>query len=153
MKKISCIIIALFASIGILAQNQQAIVKTRGKLDDNGHVIPGRGLSGAFVKIQNGNTHESKANGILSFPVPGGSYSIEKVIYVDSKSQEQYHLVDMDELGRPNNFSSTPKDILVATQYELDEDRLNEEIRTREVLMKNYRKRQTYASFNARNRV
>ena len=142
MRKLLTISVVLFAATALWAQNQQAIVKTRGKLDDNGNVIPGRGLSGAFVKILDGNTHESKAEGLLSFPVPGGKYSIEKVTYVDNTSQEQYQLVDMDELGRFFNYSTTPKDILVATQYEMNEDRLDEEMRAREVLMKNYRKRQ-----------
>ena len=142
MRKLLTISVALFTAIGLLAQNQQAIVKTRGKLDDNGNVIPGRGLSGAFVKILDGNTHESKAEGLLFFPVPGGKYSIEKVTYVDATSQEQYQLLDMDELGRFFNYSPTPKDILVATSYEINEDRLDEETRAREVLMANYRKRQ-----------
>ena len=142
MRKLLTVIMVLFVAIGLLAQNQQAIVKTRGKLDDNGNVIPGRGLSGAFVKILNGNTHESKAEGVLSFPVPGGRYSIERVTYVDNVSQDHYQLVDMDELGRLYNYSTTPKDILVATEYEINEDRLDEEMRAREVLMKNYRKRQ-----------
>lgn len=142
MRKLLTISVALFTAIGLLAQNQQAIVKTRGKLDDNGNVIPGRGLSGAFVKILDGNTHESKAEGLLSFPVPGGKYSIEKVTYMDATSQEQYQLLDMDELGRFFSYSPTPKDILVATSYEINEDRLDEEMRAREVLMANYRKRQ-----------
>ena len=142
MRKLLAITVALLFSVCLCAQNQQAIVKTRGKLDDNGNVIPGRGLSGAFVKIKGGNTHESKAEGLLSFPVPEGKYSIEKVTYVDNTSHERYQLVDMDEMGRFFNYSTTPKDILVATQYEINEDRLYEEMRAREVLMKNYRKRQ-----------
>ena len=142
MRKLLTISVAIFTAIGLLAQNQQAIVKTRGKLDDKGNVIPGRGLSGAFVKIIDGNTHESKAGGLLSFPVPGGKYSIEKVTYVDNTSQEQYQLLDMDELGRFFKYYPTPKDILVATPYEINEDRLDEEMRAREVLMANYRKRQ-----------
>lgn len=142
MKRICSIIAILFAVAALQAQNQQAIVKTRGKLNDNGNVIPGRGLAGAFVKIKDGNTHESKAEGLLSFPVPGGKYCIEKVTYVDRESQEQYQLIDWDELGRQNEYSTKPKDILVATQYEMNEDRLDEEMRAREVLMANYRKRQ-----------
>ena len=142
MKRIFYVIAVLMAAATVSAQNQQAIVKTRGKLDDNGNVIPGRGLSGAFVKIKDGNTHESKAEGLLSFPVPGGKYFIDKVTYVDRESQEQYQLVDFDELGRQHEYSTTPKDILVATQYEINEDRLDEEMRAREVLMVNYRKRQ-----------
>ena len=139
MKKILGIIAILFVVATLQAQNQQAIVKTRGKLDDDGNVIPGRGLSGAFVKIKDGNMHESKAEGLLSFPVPGGKYFIEKVTYVDRESQEQYQLVDLDELGRQNEYSAKPKDILVATQYEMNEDRLDEEMRAREVLMVNYK--------------
>ena len=142
MKRIFYVIAVLMAAATVSAQNQQAIVKTRGKLDDNGNVIPGRGLSGAFVKIKDGNMHESKAEGLLSFPVPGGKYFIEKVTYVDRESQEQYQLVDLDELSRQNEYSTKPKDILVATQYEMNEDRLDEEMRAREVLMVNYRKRQ-----------
>ena len=139
MKRILYFIAVLLSTAILQAQNQEAIVKTRGKLDDNGNVIPGRGLSGAFVKIKDGNTHESMAEGLLSFPVPGGKYFIEKVTYVDRESQEQYQLVDLDELSRQNEYSTKPKDILVATQYEMNEDRLDEEMHAREVLMVNYK--------------
>ena len=141
MKKALLLFIVLFA-MPIMAQNQQAIVKTRGKLDDKGNLIPGRGLSGAFVKIKDGNVHESKKEGKFSFPVPGGIYHIESVSYVDPESKERYQLVDMDELNRNNKYSTVPKDILVAGYLELSEDRLNEEERARELLKERYRARE-----------
>ena len=154
MKKILIITIALLTAIILQAQNQQAIVKTRGKLDNNGNVIPGRYLSGAFVKIRDGNTHESRANGILFFPVPGGTYYIDNVNYIDNETQEQYQLVDLDELGRPNKYSSTPKDIVVAGEYELYEDKLNEKTHAYDVLMANYRNRQEeIKKLQAENRI
>ena len=142
MKKVLLLIIILLVAPIIQAQNQQAIVKTRGKLDNKGNLIPGRGISGAYVKIKDGNIHESKNEGRFSFPVPGGIYRIESVSYIDPESQERYLLIDMDELKRNNKYSTVPKDILVAGYWELYEDRLNEEERVRELLREKYRERE-----------
>jgi len=89
MKKTTLCILALcamaFMAADADAQNlqQQAVVKTRGKQSLTGEITPGRRISGAFVKIRDGNVQQSGADGRLSFPVPGGKYYIESVQNID----------------------------------------------------------------------
>ncbi len=95
--------------------------------------IPGDSISGAFVKIRDGNVQESDANGQLSFPVPGGKY------YIDSVKYKDYQLVDSDELGKEQAFSEKPKSIVIASILKMNEDLYNEEKRLRELADKRYR--------------
>lgn len=53
---------------GCLAQTQQGVVKTRGKMV-NGKLVSGVGLSGATVTIQGRSAVLSQGSGAFSFPV------------------------------------------------------------------------------------
>lgn len=74
-----CVLPFMAADADAQHLQQQAVVKTRGKQSLTGEKIPGRRISCALVKIRDGNLQQSDADGRLSFPVPGGKYSIESV--------------------------------------------------------------------------
>ena len=52
MKKLVGILALLFAVIAVSAQTQYGYVKTKGRMDANGKLIPGQGLKGATVQVQ-----------------------------------------------------------------------------------------------------
>ena len=112
---------------------QEAIVKTRGKQSLTGDRIPGERISGAVVKIKDGNYHKSGQDGMLSFPVQNGRYSVESVNYKD------YVMLDSDELNRVQYYSKDTKSIVIVSTWEMNEDRYEEEIRMKEQSEKRYR--------------
>lgn len=130
---ILCTLACMTSDLHAQSVQQQAIIKTRGKLSLTGEKIPGRRIQGAFVKIKNGNIHESDTLGQISFPVPGGRYHIESVRYKD------FVLVDADELNKEQAYSKEPKSIVISSIWEMNEDQLEEERRMREQAEKRYR--------------
>lgn len=79
MKRIfSLVILLLVCGMGI-AQIQQGIVKTRGRMV-NGKVVPGTRLNGATITLNIGNPLVSGPKGSFSFNVPAGkNYSLVAV--------------------------------------------------------------------------
>ena len=86
------LLVGLFYSTMSLAQTQYGYVKTRGRLDSNGNLIPGQGLKGAAISIKGRTTVVlvKSDNGAFSFPVP------DKQFRVDSVRKNGYQLVDME---------------------------------------------------------
>ena len=106
----------LFATIGF-AQTQHGYVKTRGRLDSKGNLIPGQGLKGALISIKDHTQVLVESdNGAFSFPVPN------KLFCVDSVRKNGYQLVDMDFCYKTRNYSSTPLDILMEIPGQSIED-------------------------------
>ena len=98
-------------------QTQQGYVKTRGRLDSNGNLIPGQGLKGAVVYIKGRTSVSVEAdNGAFSFPVP------DKHFCVDSVRKSGYQLVDMEFCYKTREYSSTPVDILMEIPGQSIED-------------------------------
>lgn len=108
----------LITTMGIAqTQTQQGYVKTRGRLDSNGQLIPGQGLKGAVVYIKGRNSVSVEAdNGAFSFPV------LDKHFCVDSVRKRGYQLVDMEFCYKTREYSSTPVDILMEIPGQSIED-------------------------------
>ena len=70
-------------------KQQQAIVKTHGRLQDDGSVKPGHPIPDALVEIKNGAKILSDEQGELSF-----SISVSKGYYLSKVSKEGYTLAD-----------------------------------------------------------
>jgi hypothetical protein len=66
MKRVICLSVCLLVITTMMAQTQQGIVKTRGRMV-NGVLKPGVGLQGATVQVKNRSAVVSGANGKFSF--------------------------------------------------------------------------------------
>lgn len=101
MKRISPIILLLLTCSVINAQNQQGIVKTRGRMV-NGQVIAGTRLNGATITLNIGNPLVSGNNGAFSFNVPS-----DKNYSLVSARKQGYTLADPEYTRRSFRYSAS----------------------------------------------
>lgn len=129
MPRKSLILFALLLlQTGLLAQTQSGIVKTRGRLSENGLVIPGIPLTGVSVTIQGANTVITGKNGTFKVPLPNQDY------YIQSIQKNGYRLVDQDFLRQSHSYSREPLFIVMETPSQMEEDLLAAEKRIRRTL-------------------
>ena len=129
MKRILFLFFLFAISSVTFAQTQQGRVKTRGRLNANGTVTPGKGISGATVTLGNGNSQVSGNNGTFSFAVSKGTYLLKNV------QKQNYQLCDRDLLGRNKKYSTDILEIAMQTPDEALEDRLESEEKIRATLI------------------
>ena len=128
MKRLLLLSFLFVISSVTYAQTQQGRVKTRGRLNSNGTVTPGKGISGATVTLGNGSTQVSGNNGTFSFAASKGMYSLKNV------QKQNYQLCDRDLLGRSKKYSTDILEIAMQTSDEALEDRLESEEKIRATL-------------------
>lgn len=120
MKRILFISALLLASIFAFAQTQQGVVKTKGRLDANGNLIPGKGLKGATVSVHGRAAVLVNADdGAFSFPIP------DKQFRLDSVRKKGYQLVDMDALSKTYKHSANPIYLVMETPEQQFQDRID----------------------------
>lgn len=126
MKKIFVFVFTLSLAINAsFAQTQQGYVKTKGRMVNGRHVV-GRGLPGATVHIQGGNSVGVKsASGSFSFVVPAKTFIVESV------QKKDYELVDADAVGKPYQHSANPIYLVMETPEQQQEDLLAAERKIR----------------------
>ena len=95
-------------------RQQKAIVKTRGRLQNDGSVVEGRRIEDALVAIRNGAQVYSGANGELSFGV-----SQSEGFYIANITKTGYTLSDADVISKPHKYQSQPMDLLLESVDEL----------------------------------
>lgn len=101
-------IVALPFVTAAQTRRQQAIVKTHGRLQDDGSVVAGSRIPEALIVLKDGAKIFSDSAGELSFSVSASAgYSLTKV------SKAGYILSDWDIISRPQKYSATPLDILL----------------------------------------
>ena len=137
MKRILLINILLWVALLASAQTQQGYVKTKGRMDAQGNLIPGHGLKGATVSVQGRtavlvNTDDGK----FSFPVPEAKFRL------DSVTKKGYQLVDMDACPRSYKYSSNPLYIVMETPDQQQQDQLTAERKIRRNLQKQLQERE-----------
>ncbi len=110
--------ILLFALCSVSAQQQEAIVKTRGRQLHDGSIVKGRTIAEVFVTVADGSTYESGEDGRFAFYVNGEFYQLKKVY------KEDYVLADADFLTYRRTYSSEPLQIVLAKPSELLHDML-----------------------------
>lgn len=119
MKRIFIVLILLLSCLGSLAQVQQGIVKTRGRLQEDGSYMPGNRIPDAVVSIKDGNDYISNHEGEFAFAVSAhGNYRISKV------SKDGYSLTDMDVLLLEHECIKEPIYILLESDKEWHSYRL-----------------------------
>lgn len=106
-KKLTLLTISIIVSLCAVAQTQQGIVKTPGRLGGNGQVIPGNRLSGATIKVKGRNTVMSNSCGEFSFPIPANKF------FLDSVKLKNYVLVDPEATARQYTYSTNPLILLM----------------------------------------
>jgi len=129
----------VFLALSFLAsaQTQQGYVKTKGRMDAQGNLIPGQGLKGATVSVQ-GLTAVlvNSDNGDFSFPVSNGQFRLESV------NKKGYQLVDMDACPRNYNYSGNPLYIVMETPDQQLQDKLTAERKIRRNLQRQLQERE-----------
>lgn len=123
-------------SLSLYGQTQIAFVKTRGRMVNGVHV-PGHGLQGATVDIQDGNTYlVQNEDGSFSFPVPSQSFEVKSVLKKD------YELIDQDILKRLHHYSSDPLYIVMEKPEQQKQDLLESERNIRRTLQSKLQQRE-----------
>ena len=127
MKKSIWLTICLFTSFGAMAQTQQGIVKTRGRMVNKQHV-PGTGLPGATVAVKGGNAVVSGNTGTFTLAISGNNF------YLQNVQKKGYQLVDADVLTKPYKHSTNPLYLVMETPEQQQSDLLAAERKMRKNL-------------------
>lgn len=115
-KQLFFIILMIFMHLGVSAQVQQGVVKTRGKMV-NGKLQPGKGLAGVIIQLRNHPALVSDKNGIFSF------WLKDSVFQITSVSKSGYILTNEDVL-RTCKRSANPLILVMETPEQQRSDRL-----------------------------
>lgn len=136
MKRLSTLFIAvLFATLG-LAQTQQGYVKTKGRMA-NGKLVPGQGLKGATVSIQNRTPIVvQNVDGSFSFPIPTQTFMVKSI------QKNGYQLVDADVVKKTYNYSTNPIYLVMETPEQQMQDQLAAERKIRRTLNQQLQQRE-----------
>lgn len=114
-KQLLFIILMIFMHLGVSAQVQQGVVKTRGKMV-NGKLQHGKGLAGVIIQLRNHSALVSDKNGKFSF------WLKDSVFQITSVSKSGYILTNEDVL-RTCKRSANPLILVMETpeQQRLEE--------------------------------
>ena len=119
MKKVFVTIaLAIFVIVSASAQTQSGYVKTKGRLDRQGNVIPGTRLAGAAIELTGGHSTVSDANGNFTLTVPDKKY------YLKNVHKKGYVVVDLDALSRQYVLSANPLVITMETREQQLKDQM-----------------------------
>lgn len=136
MKKELLLVTLFFCVCFSFAQQQQGYVKTKGRLGSNGAVIKGTRLSGAMVTVKGRNAVLSGSNGTFTLAIPGNNF------YLQNVQKQGYVLTDPDILEKQYAYSKNPLVIVLETQEQQTDDRLQAERKIRRTLQYQLQKRE-----------
>lgn len=143
MNKHRSFYIFLFCIITIssVAQPLNGYVKTKGRLSEDGSVVPGKPLSGVMIQIKGYNPVFTNEEGKFSIIMPnireGDAY------YIDNIRKSGYVLVDNELLNKRIAFSSkTPLVVVMDSINTLLEERLQIERKLRCSLQRRLRQKE-----------
>lgn len=111
-------IIGLLTTISVFAQTQNGIVKTRGRLNEEGFVIAGERLPNATVSIRGRNSVISGKDGSFRF------FLTEPEYYLEDVKKEGYLLSDLDMLSRIHSYSKNQLVLVMETSSQQMDDKL-----------------------------
>jgi len=124
-------------SFGVIAYNvQTGYVKTRGRLDASGKVIPGKRISNVLIVIKGGNSAKSDASGDFSLKVPANNF------YLSNIKKENYIVSDPDILSKSYSCSPNPLLLVLDEPAVQVDDRLASERKLRRTLQKRLQERE-----------
>ena len=133
-KKRYLLITFLFLSVSIIAQTQQGVVKTRGRMV-NGILQPGVGLAGATVQLDDRKVVSKGAEGSFAFPITDQKYRINNV------QKQGYQLVDYS-VCTDYKYSENPLRLVMETPEQQQADLLAAERKIRRNLRRQLQQRE-----------
>lgn len=137
MQKIIISLLFIFLSISLNAQTTQyGYVKTKGRLDNNGKVIPGKRLGSVSIVLSNGNSTVSDANGNFSILIPN------KKFYLKNVQKNGYDLLDPEILRKEYSYSANPLVITMETPSQQLKDQLETQRRIEKTLRNSIHQRE-----------
>ena len=107
------IIMAMAAAFATAQTTQTGYVKTKGRMDSKGQLIPGTRLSGASIVLTGGHSTVSGGNGNFTLTIP------EKKFFLKNVQKQGYQLVDQEILGKQYLYSANPLVITMETPEKL----------------------------------
>jgi tetratricopeptide (TPR) repeat protein len=137
MKQIITILMFLAIIIPMAAQpTQSGYVKTKGRMDSKGQLIPGTRIGGAAITLAGGHSTVADANGNFKLTVPDKKY------YLQNVQKQGYVLVDPDVLSKQYVQSVNPLVITMETPEKQLEDQLKSERKLRRTLQQQLQQRE-----------
>lgn len=132
MKRLLTTIFLMFcASAFVCAQTTQSgYVKTKGRMDKNGTLVPGTRIGGVAITLTGGHSTVGDANGNFKLTVPDKKY------YLRNVQKQGYTLVDPEVLSKTYVQSANPLVITMELPEKQLEDQLKSERRLRHELQK-----------------
>lgn len=118
MKKLLLLTLCVAMATMMLAQTQKGYVKTKGRLGNDGQVIPGEPLSEVTIKVKDRNAVMSDKRGDFSFPMP------DKTYYLEDVSKNGYVLIDPDVLSKQYSYSKNKLVVVLDTKANQLEERM-----------------------------
>ena len=135
--KIYCLLVSLILTVvPAVAQTQKGYVKTKGRLGNNGSVIPGTKIQGATIGVKGGNSVVSDANGGFTLKVPTNKFNLSTV------KKQGYNLTDPDILSKQFTVSGNDFIIVMEQPTQQQEGKLAAERKIRRTLEKQLRERE-----------
>ncbi|MCR4965398.1 MAG: tetratricopeptide repeat protein [Bacteroidales bacterium] len=138
MKKwnICVILILLFATFGIAQTTQKGYVKTKGRIDSKGQLVPGKRIPSAAIQLSGGHSTVGDANGDFKLTVPAGKFYLNNVL------KQGYVLSDPDMLKKQYSCTATPLVITMETPEKQLADQLASERKLRRNLQAQLQQRE-----------
>ena len=138
MKKTLFTLCLVMAALFCNAQNkeQEGLVKTRGRLDSEGKVIPGVAIQDASIILKGGNSTVSEKDGEFSILLPAETY------YLQNVQKQGYVLVDQDILSKQYSYSKNSLVLTMETPAQQMEDELAAERKIRRTLTRQLHERE-----------
>ena len=129
--------ILLFAVTLLSAQTtQKGYVKTKGRIDNNGQLIPGKRIAGAAIQLTGGHSTVGDANGNFTLTVP------DRKFYLSDVRKQGYVLSDPDVLKKQYACSANPLVITMETPERQADDQLAAERKLRRQLQEKLQQRE-----------
>ena len=123
------VILAMAAISMVSAQTtQKGYVKTKGRLDSKGQLIPGQRIASAAIQLTGGHSTVSDANGNFTLTAP------DKKFFLSDVRKQGYVLSDPDVLKKQYACSSNPLVITMETPDKQTDDQLAAERKLRRQL-------------------
>ncbi|MCR4965399.1 MAG: tetratricopeptide repeat protein [Bacteroidales bacterium] len=128
---IATTILVVFSVILAVAQpTQKGYVKTKGRMNSQGQLIPGKRLAGAAIQLTGGRSTVADANGNFTLTVPDKKFVLSNV------QKQGYVLTDPEVLKKQYVCSANPLVISMETREQQADDQLAAERKLRRQLQR-----------------
>ena len=123
-------LLLLFTLLAPAQTTQNGYVKTTGRMDNKGNLIPGTRIGGVFIQLTGGHSTVADANGNFTLTAPDTKF------YLSDVQKQGYVLTDPEMLKKQYVCSSNPLVISMETKEKLADDQLAAERKLRRQLQK-----------------